>query len=127
VQSSDQQETMMPRYFIGMYQPQGVVPDAQSLAAIMRDMGAYMAELESAGALVFSNGFDQRSPATVVTSDGTSIEVTPGSYLESEIQLGGFTVVDVPGDDEAHAVATRLAEITRLPIEVRLFADRAQG
>ncbi|RKR74576.1 YciI family protein [Frondihabitans australicus] len=114
----------MPRYFIGMYQPQGVVPSDEILGPVMRDMGAYMGELQAGGKLVFSNGFDQSAHPSVVTSDGTSIDVTPGSYLESEIQLGGFTIVDVEDEDEAHAVATRLAEITHLPIEVRLFADR---
>lgn len=34
VQSSDQQETMMPRYFTGVYQRQGAVRDAEFLAPI---------------------------------------------------------------------------------------------
>lgn len=36
VQSSDQQETMMPRYSTGVYQPQGVVRDAEFLAPNLR-------------------------------------------------------------------------------------------
>lgn len=114
----------MPRYFIGMYQPQGVVPEAGILEPIMRQMGELMAELESTGRLVFSNGFDPTVPPSVVTSDGTEIAMTPGAYLASEEQLGGFSVVDLDDETEAHRVATRMAEITRLPIEVRLFADR---
>lgn len=115
----------MPRYFIGMYQPQGVVPEAEILEPIMRQMGALMAELSAAGQLVFSNGFDQTTPPSVVTSDGTEIAMTPGAYLASEEQLGGFSVLDLDDEADAHRVATRMAEITHLPIEVRLFA--AQG
>ncbi|BDZ50057.1 hypothetical protein GCM10025867_22980 [Frondihabitans sucicola] len=40
------------------------------------------------------------------------------------MQLGGFTVVDVADADAAREVAARLAGITGLPIEIRLFADR---
>ncbi|AMM20481.1 hypothetical protein AX769_10390 [Frondihabitans sp. PAMC 28766] len=115
----------MPRYFIGMYQPQGVVPGPEILEPVMRQMGALMSELDGAGQLVFSNGFDQSTPPTVVTSDGTAIGMTPGAYLASEEQLGGFTVADLPDEASAHAIATRMAEITRLPIEVRLFAERS--
>lgn len=114
----------MPRYFIGMYQPQGVVPGPEILEPVMRQMGALMGELRDAGQLVFSNGFDQTVPPSVVTSDGTEIAMTPGAYLASEEQLGGFSVLDLPDETEAQRVATRMAEITRLPIEVRLFAGR---
>lgn len=114
----------MPRYFIGMYQPEGVVPGPEVLGPVMAQMGAFMGELEAGGQLVFSNGFDPSTPPVVVTSDGTSIEEQPGSVLLSEVQLGGFTVVDVADADAAREVAARLACITGLPIEIRLFADR---
>lgn len=114
----------MPRYFIGMYQPEGVAPGPETLEPVMREMGAFMAELDASGSLVFSNGFDQSTRPVVVTSDGTSIAEQPGSVLVSEVQLGGFTIVDLDGADAAREVAARLAGITGLPIEIRLFADR---
>lgn len=115
----------MPRYFIGMYQPPGVVPPPDVLEPVMRDMGALITELREAGSLVFSNGFDQSVSPVVVTSDGTVFETSPGSYVVSDEQLGGFSVVEVADEAAAEAIAVRMAEITRLPIEVRLFA--AQG
>lgn len=114
----------MPRYFIGMYQPQGVVPGPEVLGPVMEQMGSLLAELEAAGSLVFSGGFDQRTPARVVTSDGTAIEEQAGSVLLSEVQLGGLTVVDLDDDGAARDIAARLAGITGLPIEIRLVADR---
>jgi hypothetical protein len=114
----------VPRYFIGMYQPDGVTPSAETLAPIMREIGALMGELSAAGSLVFSNGFDTTVPATLVTSDGTSITESTGSFHTGETQLGGFSVIDVPDKDSAHEVAMRMAAITGLPIEIRLFADR---
>jgi hypothetical protein len=59
-----------------------------------------------------------------VTSDGTAITESTGSFHTGETQLGGFSVIDVADDIAAHDVATRLAVITGLPIEIRLFADR---
>ncbi|MCU1527649.1 MAG: hypothetical protein JWP75_1412 [Frondihabitans sp.] len=114
----------MPRYFIGMYQPDGVTPTVEALAPIMREIGALMDELSATGSLVFSNGFDTSVPATLVTSDGTSITESTGSFHTGETQLGGFSVIDVPDATKAHDVATRMATITGLPIEIRLFADR---
>jgi hypothetical protein len=114
----------MPRYFIGMYQPAGVVPGPEVLGPVMAAMGAYMGELQAAGQLVFSNGFEQSVAPVVVTSDGIAIEEHEGSVLVSEVQLGGFTVVDAPDSEAARGIAARLAEITGLPIEIRLFADR---
>jgi hypothetical protein len=116
---------MMPRYFIGMYQPEGIVPGPEVLGPVMQDMSEFMAELSAAGSLVFSNGFDQSVPPTVVTSDGTTIEDHAGSVLVSEVQLGGFTVVDLSDAGAAREVAARLAGITGLPIEVRQFAVRS--
>lgn len=117
----------MPRYFIGMYQPQGVMPSPESLEPVMRELGALNQELHEAGALVFSNGFDQSSPPRTVTAsrdDDLDAEENDGAVLPGDVQLGGFTIVDLADEDAASAVATRIAEATGLPIEIRVFADR---
>jgi hypothetical protein len=115
----------MPRYFIGMFQPAGVVPGPEVLVPVMREMGALMDDLGRQGSLVFSNGFDPRVSPTVLTSDGTSFDERQGSFLPGDIQLGGLTIVDVADEAAARTIATRMAEITHLPIEIRRFAERS--
>jgi hypothetical protein len=104
-----------------MYQPEGVVPPAEVLEPVMRDMAALMGELAESGALVFSNGFDQSVGARVVDREKS---LGRRNVLPGPVQLGGFTVADLPDEAAAVALADRLAAITGLPIEVRLFADR---
>ena len=109
----------MTQFFLGMYQPEGVMPDPDTLGPIMQQMGELVGELAAKGALVFGNGFDQAHGTQLVQPDGTtdSRNFHPGST-----QLGGVTIVDLPDEASAADVARRMAAITGLPIEVRVFA-----
>ena len=66
---------------------------------------------------------------SVDPSSGTPL-FTDGPYVETKEHLGGFTVVDVPGDAEARYWAGRIAvavgwpqEVHRFPHAIALSAD----
>jgi hypothetical protein len=83
---------------------------------------ALIEEMTVAGAFVFSGGGLDAS--TVVCSvDPSSGEpiFTDGPFVETKEHLGGFTVVDVPGDAEARYWAGRIAVAVGWPQEVHRF------
>jgi hypothetical protein len=56
----------MPQYLLSIYQPDGTIPEPEALAAIMREVGAWQAELEAAGAWVFTGRLYPPDTATVL-------------------------------------------------------------
>jgi hypothetical protein len=83
---------------------------------------AVIKEMTAAGVFVFSGGGLDAS--TVVCSVDPSREpplFTDGPFVETKEHLGGFTVVDVPGDAEARYWAGRVAVAVGWPQEVHRF------
>ena len=114
----------MPRYLISVwhddeYEVDFSTPDAQRLGA---QVGAFNAELESAGAWVFGAGLQPASSATVVRA-GTSVLMTDGPYAETKEQMGGFWVVEAADLDAALDWAGRAAAACEGPVEVRPMQD----
>jgi hypothetical protein len=92
---------------------------------------AVIKEMTEQGVFVFSDGGLDASTVvcSVVPSDGTPV-FSDGPYVETKEHLGGFAVVDVPGDDEARYWAGRVAmavgwpqEVHRFPHDISLSAD----
>jgi hypothetical protein len=79
-------------------------------------------EMTDAGVFVFSDGALDASTVvcSVVPADGSPI-FTDGPFTETKEHLGGFAVVDVPGDGEARYWAGRIAIAVGWPQEVHRF------
>ena len=88
---------------------------------------AVIEEMTAAGVFVFSDGGLDASTAvcSVDPSSGTPV-FTDGPFTETKEHLGGFAVVDVPGDEEARYWAGRIAVAIGWPQEVHRFPHRAR-
>ncbi|MGH3499018.1 MAG: YciI family protein [Nocardioidaceae bacterium] len=85
---------------------------------------ALIEEMSDAGVFVFSDGGLDAS--TVVCSVDPSSEpplFTDGPFVKSKEHIGGFTVIDVPGDAEARYWAGRTAVAVGWPQEVHRFPN----
>ena len=110
----------MPQYLLSVYQPDGGVPDAETMARITADVRRFNEELRENGSWVFAGGLHAPDSATVVRADGM---ITDGPYLEGKEHIGGICVIIAPDLDTALAWARKAATATTLPIEVRPFQD----
>jgi hypothetical protein len=113
----------MTHYLLSMHYPTEPenTPSPEELAPVMQQLGELAEEMQAKGAWVFGNGLHPASTATVVRVEEGEVVTTDGPYLETKEHLGGFTIVDVDDLDAALHWASRTAEITGLPIEVRPF------
>src|SRR5262245_4143622 len=88
---------------------QRIYADTQDLSKDLTSRGQYL-------------GGSPLHPSSASTSvrvrDGKPL-VTDGPFVETREQLGGYMLIDVPGRDEAVAIATRLALAHSTTIEVR--------
>jgi len=114
----------MPQYLLSVwhddeYEVEFDSPDAQRLGA---QVGAFNAELESAGAWVFGAGLQPASSATVVRP-GTTVSMTDGPYAETKEQMGGFWVIEADDLDAALEWARRAAGACEGPVELRPMQD----
>ena len=112
----------MPQYLLSIYQPDGGVPDAETMARIAADLHRLNEELRESGSWVFTGGLHAPSSATVVRADGM---ITDGPYLEAKEHIGGIYVITAPDLDVALRWGRKAAAATTLPIEVRPFQDVA--
>jgi hypothetical protein len=82
-------------------------------------------EMTDAGVFVFSDGgLDASTVVCSVDVSSGSPLFTDGPYVETKEHLGGFAVVDVPGDGEARYWAGRIAVAVGWPQEVHRFPRR---
>jgi hypothetical protein len=100
------------------------VPDLT--AEELRERGtaarAVREEMTAAGVFIFSDGGLDASTAICSVDPGSGSPVfTDGPYIETKEHLGGFAVVDVPGDDEARHWAGKIAVAVGWPQEVHRF------
>ncbi|HKD98872.1 MAG TPA: YciI family protein [Micromonosporaceae bacterium] len=117
----------MTQYLLNIYQPDGVVPPAEFLAKVMKDLGAINDEIRGAGSWVFSGGLHDASSSTVVHHKDGEVLMTDGPYAEGKEHIGGFWIVDAPDLDAALGWADKIVRVTTLPIEVRPFRDPFQA
>ena len=85
-------------------------------------------EMTAAGVFVFSDGgLDASTAVCSVDPRGGTAVFTDGPFTETKEHLGGFAVVDVPGEAEARYWAGRIAVAIGWPQEVHRFPRRALG
>ena len=60
----------MPQYLLSIYQPDGGVPDAETMARIAAGLHRLNEELRESGSWVFTGGLHAPDSATVVRADG---------------------------------------------------------
>ena len=83
---------------------------------------ALIEEMTDAGVFVFSDGGLDASTVVCSVDPGSGTPVfTDGPFTETKEHLGGFAVVDVPGDAEARYWAGRIAVTVGWPQEVHRF------
>ncbi len=89
---------------------------------------AVIDEMTAGGYFVFSDGGLDASTVvcSVEPSDGSPM-FTDGPFVETKEHLGGFTVIDVPGDAEARYWAGRIAVAVGWPQEVHRFPHRVRS
>jgi hypothetical protein len=86
---------------------------------------AVVNEIKDAGVYVFAGGLEEdRTLAFSADATSGTLTFTDGPYIPTEQYLGGFTIVDVPDDDEARMWAGRIAEACGWPQEVRRFGPQ---
>jgi hypothetical protein len=101
---------------------------AEQLAEKGTAARAVVKEMMAEGVLIFTNGALDRSTAVCsVESVGGEPVFTDGPYVETKEHLGGFCVVDVPGDEAARYWAGRLATTLDWPQEVHRFRGPGHG
>ena len=110
----------MPQYLLSVYQPDGGVPDAETMARIAAGLHRLNEELRESGSWVFTGGLHAPGSATVVRADGM---ITDGPYLEAKEHIGGIYVITASDLDAALRWGRKAAAATTLPIEVRPFQD----
>jgi hypothetical protein len=82
-------------------------------------------EMTVAGVFVFSDGgLDASTVVCSVDPSSGSPLFSDGPFVETKEHLGGFAVVDVPGDAEARYWAGRIAVAVGWPQEVHRFPHR---
>jgi len=113
----------VPQYLLSIYQPDGGVPDAATMARIRADLDRLNEQLRETGSWVFTGGLTAPGSATVVLADGMVID---GPYVEGKEYVGGIWVITAPDLDAALAWGRKAATATTLPIEIRPFQDVAR-
>ena len=107
----------MAKYLISFPAKAMVVSEAD-FPAVVADSHAVIEEAKAAGVYVFGGGIDDQVAPVLVSADGAvATDLYPGSALD-----GGFTILELPGRDEALDWAARIARACRCPQEVRVFA-----
>lgn len=117
------------QYLLSTHTVEGSVPGApqtpEEMQAFMERVLALEAEMDAARAFVFGGALDGPDTANVVRPNGGDQAATPGPFVQGPAHLAGFYIIEADGADAAQAWASRVAEATNHPIEVRPF--RATG
>ena len=81
--------------------------------------GRYVQALQEAGVLLITLGIEPPESAATVIGEDRSSHVQRGAYADTEAQLGGVCVIEVPDLDAALAWAQRAPFAHCGPVEVR--------
>jgi hypothetical protein len=104
----------MRRFIISFNKGDMKFPESE-LPQVAEDSHAVVREAKAAGVWIFGGGFFEDRPS-VVDENGN---VNPGPLKHSDVRLGGFSVLDVDSEKEAHFWAAKIAKSCRCPQEVR--------
>ena len=112
----------MTQYLLSVHHSGGdeaPLPQAE-MEQSFKDVDAFNSELQASGNWVFAGGLHAPSTATVVRiGDDNSVITTDGPYAETKEHFGGFSVVDVPDDEQARYWAAKIAVGCGWPMQVQ--------
>ncbi|MGH9235860.1 MAG: YciI family protein [Acidimicrobiales bacterium] len=118
----------MTQYLLSVHMVEGEEPPAPDVVQQMyKDVDAFNAEVQAAGAWVFAGGLHPADTATVVRVEDGEVVTTDGPFTESKEQIGGFWVIEAADLDAALAWAAKGAAACRNAVEVRPFQDEPEG
>jgi hypothetical protein len=107
------------KFFISAHLPDDFDPSTMD-DQVGRNIHAFNAELEAAGALFFACGLLPVSLAKTVRSQSNgNVLVTDGPYLETKEHIGGFLIIEAADLDEALTWARKGAIAAGGTVEVR--------
>jgi hypothetical protein len=104
-----------------VHEPQSPEQTDEQMQQSMQRIGAVEAELEAAGALVFSGRLAEPDTATVVRRSGDEVLTTDGPFVESKEHMGGFYIIAADDLDAALSWGAKVTAAVGKPIEVRPF------
>lgn len=121
----------MARYLLSVFTasertPFGPYSSREEMLTAFADTGAFNADLEASGRLVFADGLQPSDTAVVVDgrAPGAS-EVVDGPYLHGPESFSGFWVIEADDDAHARETAARASKACRGKVEVRPFHTEA--
>lgn len=107
----------MPRYLISFDDgSMDHIPEAD-LPAVAEAAHAVVRDATKAGVWIFGAGI-QRQQSTIVAADG---RVEAGPDPETKAVVGGFSIIEVPSQQDALRWAARIAAACRCAQEVRVI------
>ena len=80
-------------------------------------------DLRKSGELVSAEGLADGSQAKTVRFENGISVATDGPFAEAKESLVGYWIVDVENEDRAVAIASRIVDFVKVPIEVRRVMD----
>lgn len=104
------------KFFVSAHLPDDFDPSTMD-EQVGRNIHAFNAELEAAGALFFACGLG--AAKTVSAQPSGEVLVTDGPYLETKEHIGGFLIIEAANLDEALAWARKGAVAAGGTVEVR--------
>jgi hypothetical protein len=114
----------MKQYLLAVHMVEGQpLPPEDEIQRMYKQVDAFNAELQSAGAWVFAGGLHPPTTATVVRAQGGQVVTTDGPFAETKEQLGGFWVVKAADLDAALDWAAKGSAACGAPVEVRPFQE----
>jgi hypothetical protein len=100
-------------------------PDVEE--AVVRDGLAWYDDLKARGVAVYGAPLNHADTATTVTVRNGETLLSDGPFTETKEFIGGFTIIDCGGQDEAVRIAAKHPLAHHHMIEVRQFAGHALG
>lgn len=110
----------MNQYMLSVHSVEGApARSPEVMKQVYRDVAAFNAELQAAGAWVFAAGLHPPSTATVVKIHDGEVLITDGPFAEGKEHIGGFWVIIADDLDAALAWAGKASRACSAPVEVR--------
>jgi hypothetical protein len=78
---------------------------------LMAEMTRFVDEMTRAGALLFTGGLAPSSASYRLVAKNGRLSRVDGPFAETKELIGGFAIVDVKTEEEAHAWATRFMKL----------------
>ena len=114
------------KYLIAMFGDQATMVETKTTEWI-KDMIRFMTELDEelgeSGERVDSVGLADPTTAKTVRFEHGAPVPTDGPFAEAKESLAGYWIVDVPNEERAIEIATKIVSFVEEPIEVRQVMD----